>query len=357
MNFNPSDEQRMLGESVGRFVLSRYDLERRRTYLASPATYCAENWRMLVELGLTALALPAEKGGFDGSPADIAAVMEPLGRGLAVEPVISSAVIAPRLLGTASTHADVAAAVAAGECRVGIAFADPPAGRDSRDEPLRYETVTGGFLLTGVKSLAVQCIDADAILFPCTGAHGFAAFLIDSDALTGIARRDYRLVDGTVASEFRFNDVAIADNARLGVTRRDWCNAKAWGDLASGAEMIGIMSRLLDETADYLRTRKQFGVAIGTFQAVQHKMARMLIDYEKARALVLKAAACPEGTGQFAGAVQDCRGFIGQAAIEIGEGCLHLHGGMGITDELFAGHALKRLQLLRSLSALAVTGE
>lgn len=346
MDFNPSEEQRMLSDSIARFVQDRYDLERRKAYLQHAGSFCSENWRMLAELGITALVFPDELGGFDGTPADVAVVMEQLGKGLVVEPVTSSAVIAARALAASSAHAGIAAAVAAGELRIAVAIGDPPASRPGLGAPLRYEGDGEGFRLNGIKTLAVQSLGADAVIFSCRGQRGFAAFLIAPDTIPGITRRDYRLLDGSLASEFHFDDVEIGGDTLIDITLDEWTGAKAWGDIADCAQMLGIMRRLLDETSDYLRTRKQFGVAIGTFQALQHRMARMLMEYEKARALLYRAAAPAQGVEPL-GAVRDCRRVTGRAAMEIGEGCLHLHGGMGVTDELYVGHALKRLNFLR----------
>lgn len=344
MDFSLSDEQRMLADSVGRFVQDRYDIEKRRGYLGTAQSYSVENWHMLAELGITALPLPVECGGFGGSRADIAVMMEQLGRGLVVEPVLSSAVIAARALAESSPHGDLAAAIATGEARVAIAFADPSPLREIDAEPLRWEAAGDGFRLSGTKTLAIQAFDADAVIFPCSGSEGFAAFLIDPEAVPSIARRDYRLVDGALASEFKFNDVHIANDARLNITPEDWAAVKAWGDLAACAEMLGIVERLIEETADYMRTRKQFGVPIGSFQSLQHKIARMLIEKEKARALLNRATAISDE--EWPVAARECRNFIGATAIEIGEGCVHLHGGMGVTDELFIANALKRLLCL-----------
>jgi alkylation response protein AidB-like acyl-CoA dehydrogenase len=343
MDFNPSDEQRMLADSVGRFVQDRYDLDRRRAYLSAPTSYCAENWRMLAELGITALVLPAGLDGFDGTPADVAVVMEQLGRGLVVEPVIPSAVLAARILAASPAHAATAAATASGEHRIAVALAVPPA---NRADPLRYEAAEGGFRLTGTATLAVHAPGADAVIFPCAAPQGFAAFALAPDGTPGVFRRDYRLLDGSLASEFRFDGVQVSAGARLEITPEDWTEAKAWADIAACAEMLGIMGRSLDETAEHLRTRKQFGAALGTFQAPQHRMARMLIEYEKARALV-HAAAMASGEDELAGAIRDCRRYIGAAAIEVGEACVHLHGGMGVTDEVFVSNGLRRLNFLR----------
>lgn len=345
MDFNLNDEQRMLADSVGRFVQDRYDIEKRRGYLGTAQSFSTENWRLLSELGLTALALPTECGGFGGSRADIAVMMEQLGRGLVVEPVLSSAVIAARFLAAPLIHGDLAAAAAAGESRVAVAFADPSPVRDIDNEPLRWEAAGDGFTLNGTKTLAVQAVGANAVIFLYTGSDGFAAFLIDPEAVSNIVRRDYRLVDGTLASEFQFDNVSVSRDARLNITPDDWAAIKAWGDLAACAEMLGIIERLIEETANYMHTRKQFGVSIGTFQALQHKMARLLVQKEKARALLCRAIAMAEDNWQLA--ARESRIFMGRAAIEIGEGCVHLHGGMGVTDELFIGNALKRLLCLQ----------
>lgn len=275
---------------------------------------------------------------------DIAVMMEQLGRGLVVEPVLSSAVIAARILALSSIHRGVAAATATGESRVAVAFSDPSPLRDFDAEPLSWEAAGDGFTLSGTKTLAIQTVGADAVIFPCMGTEGFAAFLIDPEAVPEIVRRDYRLVDGSLASEFQFNNADIASDARLNITSEDWATVRAWGDLAACGEMLGIIERLIEETADYMRTRKQFGVSIGTFQALQHKMARMLIGKEKARALLNRATAI--GDHDWQAAARECRSFVGAIAIEIGEGCVHLHGGMGVTDELLIGNALKRLLCL-----------
>lgn len=350
MDFSFSDEQRMLADSVSRFVQDRYDLERRKGYLSCTTSYSAENWRTLAELGITALALPAELGGLDGTPVDVAVVMEQLGRGLVVEPIISSAVIATRILAASPAHTGIAAASAAGERRVAIAFADPPAHRSTDAEPLYHKASDNSFRLTGVKTMALQAIGSDLVIFPCAGPQGFGAFLIDPNA-PEVTRKDYRLLDGTIASEFHFDIVEIPDDARLDVTLEDWIDARTWGDIAACAELLGIMDRSLDETAGHLRTRSQFGVAIGTFQSLQHRMARMLIECEKARALLYRAAML-SGEADFLAATRECRHFIGELAIKVGEECMHLHGGMGMTDEVFVSNALRRINVLRLLVAL-----
>lgn len=341
MDFNPSEEQRMLADSVDRFVQSRYDLDKRRAYQVEPTSFSNENWNLLAELGLTALIVPEGDGGLGASRADVITVAQSLGRGLVVEPFLQSAVLAMRLMAACGRPANLAPLLA-GEKRLAVAWADPPPDR----EPLRWQQTGETILLNGCKTFVIQAIGVEQFIALCLAPHDFAAFLMDSNQ-PGLERTDYRLVDGSIASEFRFSDVVVPADARLDLCLADWEEAKAWADLTACGEMVGILGRLLNETAEYLRTRRQFGVAIGSFQALQHKMARMLIDYEKGQALLSRAAATGD-ENDWARDTVACKTFLSRTALGIAEGCTQLHGGMGITDELFVGHALKKLLVLRA---------
>ncbi len=345
MNFDLSQDEEMLKALAERFVADRYDGERRRAALRSATGFCADNWALLGELGLIALAFDEENGGLSASSTDLAVVFEAMGRGLIVEPLIDSVLVAGRIFegqANAALKQIWMDDLVSGKRRLALAHGEAR----SRGNPAWVETQAShsanGWRMTGKKHLVRAGIGADAFITSArtNGAAGDAdgvnLFLVAADA-PGMISSAYRVIDGTVASEIAMHDVS-AEPLRGGLPAI--INAQTTANIARCAEALGIMEMLFATTIDHLRTRQQFGVPLGSFQALQHRMVAQYAVIEQARSLLYLAVM--SGGDAIAGA----RAFISETSITLGHEMMQLHGGMGVTDELIIGHGHKRLIML-----------
>lgn len=350
VDFELNEDQVLLKGLVEKFVEDRYELTRRIAYQREPAGFAADNWRMLAELGMLALPFAAEHGGLDGGTIEIVTVMEVLGKGLVAEPVLSDLLIAGRLIeaaGTESQKADWLPRIIGGEARLALAHFEHRA----RYNLAHVATTARGSEINGVKTMVLAGAGVDAYIVSartageCRDADGIRFFLVPATA-KGVAARHYRLTDGSVASEVQFHAVTEAEPLALGYEA--FATVVDEARIAACAEMIGIMSSLLDQTLEYLRTRQQFGTPLGSFQAIQHRMSDNFVRLELARSQLLRAALAAPGAGR-ARAIAGAKSLISANAVAIGEEAIQMHGGMGTTDELWIGHGHKRLLLLASL--------
>jgi len=348
VNFDLTEDEEMLKALVERFVADRYDPDKRRAYLAEPEGFSRSNWALLGELGLIALPFAPEQGGLGAGATGLATVFEVLGRGLVVEPLAEAALLAggllARLAGDALS-AELMPQLIAGEKRLAFAHREAAA----RDNWAWVETSAQDNRLSGEKSLVVAGAGADGFIVSArsAGAAGdgavIALYLVEASA-PGLEIAPWRLVDGGVAATLRLDNV---DAAPLGGGLAEIAEARSWLALAQSAEALGIMERLFAETLDFLRTRKQFGVPLGSFQALQHRMAAQYSQIEQARALLnLAMMTPPEDAAAWRRAVDGARAFIADAAVALGHEMIQMHGGMGVTDELIIGHGHKRLLML-----------
>lgn len=353
VNFDLSEDEEMLKALTERFVTNHYDHDSRRSFLAQPSGFSPENWQLLGELGLIAAPLPENLGGLDLDATGIATVFEALGRGLVVEPLAEASVLAGRLFAATATD-DLAAqwgeSLATGEKRLALAHAETPA----RDGLPWVETSAApqgeDWVLTGEKPYCVAAGGADGFIVSArtsgepTSRDGVALFLVPADT-PGLAIRDWHLADGSVAASLSLSGVTLGAGQRLdgGLDAID--AAQTLANLARAAEALGIMGRLFDETIDYLRTRDQFGAALGSFQAIQHRMVAQYAVIEQCRGLI-NLALVAWGSEGFAKAVAGARAFISTASLALGHEMIQFHGGMGVTDELAIGGGHKRLLVL-----------
>ena len=348
MNFDLTEDEEMLKALVERFVADRYDPDKRRAYLAEPEGFSRSNWALLGELGLIALPFAPEHGGLGAGATGLATVFEVLGRGLVVEPLAEAALLAggllARLAGDALS-AEWMPQLIAGEKRLAFAHREAAA----RDNWAWVETRAQDNRLSGEKSLVVAGAGADGFIVSARSAGaagdsgGIALYLVEASA-PGLEIAPWRLVDGGVAATLRLDNV---DAVPLGGGLAEIAEARSWLALAQSAEALGIMERLFAETLDFLRTRKQFGVPLGSFQALQHRMAAQYSQIEQARALLnLAMMTPPEDAAAWRRAVDGARAFIADAAVALGHEMIQMHGGMGVTDELIIGHGHKRLLML-----------
>jgi len=351
VNFDLSEDESLLKSLAERFVADRYDLDRRRRYLAEPQGFSAVNWALLGEIGLIATAFRVGSGGMGSGPVETAILYEVLGRGLVVEPLIDCAVVAGGLF-ERTAHDFMRDAwlpgLVGGAQRLALAHRERGARGRIGMVATRAERDGGSWRLGGEKAHVNGAVGADALIVSARerGAvndmDGVGLFLVKRGT-PGIAVRPYRVIDGTLAATVTLRDVVVADSARLDGTLADIAAAETRGDLARAAEALGLMELLIVTTLDYLRTRRQFGQALASFQALQHRMVAQYVAVEQARSLVLRAAMVNGNGGEGDRAIAGARAFIAEASVALGHEAIQLHGGMGVSDELVVGHAHRRL--------------
>lgn len=319
MDLALSDEQGMVRDMVRRFLADRYDATTMAKAPMSPA-----DWQALGELGLFAFLLPEAMGGMGGGAAEVMIVAEEMGRALAITPLAESVVLCGHALSGSALAAKWGQPL--GDGKAVLAFAQ------------------GGAIANGAVSGSVDIVreGMDAAAFLVADVHGQLA-LVDAEA-PGVVRRPVRLVDGSIAAQLHFEE-ATAEPIALSSEALAACVALA--ELAILAELVGAMDTLLALTLDYVRERHQFGKPIGSFQAVQHRCARLYTDLEQSRSLLLKAALVDAADRPRA--VTRAKAFIGDAALGLAEAAVQLHGGMGVTEELAVGRGLRRILLLSRL--------
>ncbi|CAG2146680.1 Acryloyl-CoA reductase (NADH) [Cupriavidus yeoncheonensis] len=352
MNFNLDSEQQLLQDSVRRFVERAYGFDARAALVAAGQGGSAANWSTFAENGWLAAALPEAHGGLGGSVTDTALIAQQLGRGLVIEPYLGCAVLAPQTMaaaGTGTQQARVLPSVADGSKRLALACSELPA----RGDPAVVHTVatpcSGGYVLNGRKTLVLGAQDADWFIVSAKiapGAEGISLFLVDSHA-TGLGMQALRLHDGSQAADVLLQDVRVAQDDLLGAPGAGLPALRhglAHGIAALCAELVGGMERAIELTAEYLKTRHQFGVAIGSFQALQHRMADMAAELELARSMLyaLLAALQNEGPALQEHRASQAKALVGRAARYVCGQAIQLHGGIGMTEEYAVGHYFKR---------------
>jgi alkylation response protein AidB-like acyl-CoA dehydrogenase len=350
MDFELRPEQAQLRDTLQRFIRKDYGFESRRAIIASPEGFSRDTWRAFGELGLLGIGIPEEHGGFGGDAVDTFVVMEALGSGLVVEPYLATVVLGAGLVREAGNDAQKAAilpAVAAGEMLLAFAHGEP-GGRHELDEVSTTARRAGsGYVLSGKKAVVLGGEAADKLVVSARMGGGLSLFIVDAKA-PGMAREGYRTHDGQRAADVALTDVSVdrdallgAEGAALPVIRRVVDRACA----ALCAEAVGVMETLNGHTLEYLKTRKQFGVAIGTFQVIKHRMADMFIAAAQARSMACLAAIRAESAddAERGQAISAAKALVGKSARHVGQQAVQLHGGMGVTDELAVSHYFKRL--------------
>ncbi len=355
MNFNYKEEQQQFADALKRWIGRDYGFEQRRAIVASSAGTLDAAWATLAELGMTALPVPEQQGGFDGGAVDLFVVMRELGRGLVVEPYFAT-VLGAHFLKLGGRHGALLEKVATGELKLACALGERQSRHELRDIATRAEPGGAGWRLSGEKKAVIHGAEAGVLIVSArsSGARceevGISLFAVPIDT-PGVHVTGYRTLDGLRAADVRFDAVEVAADALLGEAGAGWDMLEAGADHGAGllcAEALGVMEALFDTTLDYLKTRQQFGVPIGKFQALQHRMADMYIHLEQARSMALLAAVKLDGSdaAERRRVVAAAKYRVGQAARFIGQQAVQLHGGMGVTDELAAAHYFKRLSMI-----------
>jgi alkylation response protein AidB-like acyl-CoA dehydrogenase len=359
MDFNFKEEQLQLADALKRWIARDYTFEARRAIVGSAAGVSDAAWATLAELGLTALPLPEAQGGFDGDAVDMFVVMQELGRGLVVEPYFAT-MFGAEFLRRGRAHEALLERVAAGDLKLACALGERQSRHDLRDIAMRATPDGAGWRLNGEKKVVLHGAQAGLLIVSARTAgaqrdeDGITLFAVPADA-AGVVMRDVRMLDGQRAADVLLRDVTVGADAVIGTVDEGWTILEAAADHGAGllcAEALGAMDALFGATLDHLKTRQQFGVPIGKFQALQHRMADMYVHLEQARSMALLAAvrlADDARTGNVAErrrAVAAAKYRVGQAARFVGQQAIQLHGGMGVTDELPASHYFKRLSTI-----------
>lgn len=354
MDFDLSDEQVMLRDSVTRFLDGAYSAERRSRAAASPLGYDAAVWRSFAEAGWIGLPLSEEVGGIGGGAVDTMVMMECLGASAVIEPYLASALLAGRLLdalGSAQQRQEWLPAVIAGEKTLVLAFAEPDGRYEIASVRTRARAVEDGYVLSGRKTLVLNGARADAVLVVARTAGtefspaGLSVFLVGADRVT--VAQDCRNVDGSHAADLVFDDVRLPPQALVGAEGQAFGALEAaidFATLAVAAGAVGAMQVVNATTVDYLKTREQFGTVIGRFQALQHRVVDMTMALELARSLVMVAAIkIDENAPDAAALVSAAKSQVGRAGRFIGKNAVQLHGGIGVSQEYALGHYFKYL--------------
>jgi pimeloyl-CoA dehydrogenase small subunit len=360
MDFELSAEQELLRDNVARLMKDRYGFEARKAYQASPRGWSEALWRDYAEMGLLGAPFAEADGGFGGGAVETMIVMEQFGKALALEPYLQTVVLCGALVKHSASdnqRAELIGAIAAGGLRLSFAQMERQSGYDLNDVALSaVKDGGGGFVLNGEKTLVGQGDSADRLIVSArvNGARrdrdGIGLFLVDATA-PGVTRRGYSTQDGLRAAEIGFVNVRVAPHDVLDSPGGALPAIERAVDetiAALAAEAVGAMSEALAMTVDYLKTRKQFGVTIGSFQALQHRAADMTVALEQARSMMVLATmmAGEEDAAERAKTMSAVKAQIGRSAKFIGQQAVQMHGGIAMTYEYKVGHLFKRLTMI-----------
>ena len=345
MNFDLSEEQQMFVSSVERFA-APIDVEARRRLRLSATGYDRARWRQLAEMGLIALSASDHAGGMGGSSTDLALVLEAIGKANAPDPLLEHGIL-PALLLERGGAAEALEGVLSGTTIATLAWTERGQRYSLKARGTKAESAGAkdqeAFILTGEKTMVMGALLADLFVVTADLGGETACFLVPKDA-PGLEVRAYRIADGSIAGEVKLTRTPAArlalDAAALDAIAADL-------RLYAAAEMVGLGQRLLDDTLAYVKEREQFGVAIGSFQALQHRLVDCYARQEQARSMLYRAALTDRAeAAKWQRAAAGAKAFIGENVDAIAREAVQMHGGMGITDELAIGHALKRVLVL-----------
>jgi alkylation response protein AidB-like acyl-CoA dehydrogenase len=359
VDFQLNEEQQLLADSVRKMLDRSYDFESRKKIIASPDGSSPEAWGTFAELGLLGLPVSAEHGGFGGGATDLISVMEAIGEALVVEPYLPTVSMA-RLVESAGTQAQreaILGPVIEGGMRLALACAEDGSRYDLAGASAAARREGSGWILDGEKVAVIGAPQADRIVVTARTsgqpgeARGVSLFLVPRDA-AGLTLKTYRTQDSLRAADVVMSGARVGADALLGTEGAGLEALEEALDFASAllcAEAVGAMKYACDATLEYLKTRKQFGVTIGSFQALQHRMVDMCIATEQSRSITYLACARVDAGGDAAErrrVISAARVKIADAARQVGQEAIQLHGGMGMTIEMKVSHTFKRLTMI-----------
>ncbi|GIU68090.1 acyl-CoA dehydrogenase family protein [Candidatus Phycosocius spiralis] len=359
MDFNFTQEQNMLRDSIAKLIQQHYDFDTRRKVIRSKAGWRREIWAEMAELGLMMAPLPEEMGGLGGGPIDTLVIMEEFGKGLVIEPFLPSVVASGtliRLAGNPAQKEEHGGMITTGAGIYALASSEPKSRYNLADVTTTAKKSGSGYVLNGHKAVVVGAPQADHLIVIARTAggqrekEGLSAFVVAKSA-PGVSTKDYPTVDGFMASDVYFENVSLGRDALVGPTDGIYPIVQETQDhviAALCAEAVGAMRVAHAMTVDYARQRKQFGTSIGSFQVLQHRMVDMFMWSEQAISMAyLAAIRCGEDDAlERAKACAAAKTQIGRAGRFIGQNAIQIFGGMGMTEELAIGHYFKRLTMI-----------
>jgi alkylation response protein AidB-like acyl-CoA dehydrogenase len=359
MNFDLNDEQQLLADTIKRFVATHYSFDARAKIVSSQSGHSDDVWAALAEMGLLGLPFASEYGGFGGSTADLMIVMEAIGEGLLVEPYLATVGLGGRFVARAGTTAQrerILPALIQGKEKLAFAHTERGARYDLRHVALRARGAGAGWVLDGEKAVVLHGGCADTLVVSArtaggdTDATGITLFLVDRHT-PGVSMSEYRTLDNLRVADVRFAGVNVPGDGLLGREGAALGLVEEVVDYATAllaAEAVGAIRYANEATLEYLKNRRQFGVPIGSFQVLQHRMVDMLISYEQARSMACLACAKVDTAD-----AAERRRVVSATKIKIADACRHvsqeavqLHGGMGMTEELKISHTFRRLTMI-----------
>jgi len=362
MDFELTDEQRLLRESVDRLLADHYDFAKRRGYLAEPEGWSTALWSRYAEQGLLGLPFAEEYGGFGGGPIEVMLVMEAFGRVLALEPYLATVVLggaALRLAGSEAQQSAILPQVAEGSMTLAFAHGERQARYDLSDVLTTAKSTARGWVLDGAKSVVLHGAGADRLIVSArlsgerVDPDGIGLFLVDAKA-NGVARRSHPMRDGTQAAEIALSGVEVARDDALGEPGKAFTvieRVVEAGIAATSAEAVGAMEAMHAMTLEYLKTRQQFGKPIGQNQVLQHRSAEMLIALEQGRSMAMLAAMTVDEPhcDERAHNISMAKVGVGQASRFVAQNAVQLHGGIGMTEEYAVGHYFRRCMVIEHM--------
>jgi pimeloyl-CoA dehydrogenase small subunit len=362
MDFALTEEQKLLQHSVERLLADHYGFEARRRYMQEPRGWSLELWKRYAELGLLGLPFDEDYGGSGGGPVETMIVMEQIGRALVLEPFLATVVLAGgliRLGATKATRSALLPAIAAGELSASVAHAERQSRYDLADVATNAQRDGSGYLIDGAKTLVLQGDSAEKFVVSArlsgrqNDRNGLALLVVDA-AAPGVSVRGYGAADGTRAAEVTLTGVRAEADAVIGEPGAAFPLIEQIADQAIAAlcaEAVGAMAVAHETTVDYMKTRKQFGVTIGSFQVLQHRAAEMLIAVEQARSMAMLATmmAAEENARERRQAISAAKVQIGRSGRFVGQQAIQIHGGIGMTMEAKIGHYFKRLTIIDTM--------
>jgi pimeloyl-CoA dehydrogenase small subunit len=356
MDFDLSDDQRMIKDSVERLIADRYGFENRKALMRHPEGFSREMWARMAELGLLGVAFDEAHGGFGGGPVETMLIAEAFGRGLVVEPYFATVVLGAGLIrraGSADQQADYLPRVAAGELLLAFAHHERHARNDLAYVATTASEQDGVWTITGDKGLVLHGDTADKIIVSAriadetTDEDGIGLFVVDA---VGLNRRGYATQDGQRAAEIAFDATQV--EAVLSLDGFPAIAATVDAGIAFVcAEAVGGMAEMHSSTVDYMKTRKQFGRAIGEFQVLQHRAVDMFVNLEQARSMALYATMMADepDAAERGRAISSAKVAIGRSGRAVGQEAVQLHGGIAMTMEYKVGHYFKRMTMIEKL--------
>tara|TARA_Y100001970_G_scaffold266394_1_gene355001 strand:+ start:16197 stop:17324 length:1128 start_codon:yes stop_codon:yes gene_type:complete len=360
MNFDLTEEQKMVQQNVERFVQENYDLSTRIELTAENPGFGKENWQTMAELGWLGLPINESEGGFGGNQIDTMIIMEEFGKGLVVEPYLANVVLSAGVIKRSNNEKiknSILPKIIAGKQQVSFAYSEVQSRFDLEDISTTAREEKGKFIINGQKSMVLNAESAGKVIIVArtngnqVDKKGISLFLVDSDS-KGLTMENFPTVDGLRASEIELKEVSV-EEARLLCTIDEGFEIleQVINDaiLAISAEAVGAMEILYKDTVEYTQQREQFGHPLSDFQVLQHRMVEMFMEYEQCKSMLYRATmetVLDPSSAQRT--VHGLKHLIGKSGIFVGESAVQTHGGMGVTEELRIGHFFKRLLVIDS---------